>query len=93
MNIPKATLSSKKQITVPAEVCRKMNLESKMKILFLEVRPGEFQLVAEGNIPPKSGWAKSLAGKYRDDSVDAVQSLLDDRKDDLILEERGYLKN
>jgi bifunctional DNA-binding transcriptional regulator/antitoxin component of YhaV-PrlF toxin-antitoxin module len=92
MNIPSSTLSGKKQITVPAEVCRKMNLAPKAKILFLEIRPGEFQLVAGAPKTGKKVWAENLAGKYRDDSIDGVQSLLDDRKEDLELEERGYLK-
>ena len=92
MSIPHSRLSSKKQITVPAEVCKKLNLKPKTTILFLEFRPGEFQIVPGPSSAAGKSWAKSLAGKYRDDSVDGVQSLLDDRKEDLRLEERGYLK-
>jgi len=92
MPIPTSTVSSKKQITIPAEVCKKMNLKVKAKILFLEIRPGEFQLVAENQKNSQTDWAKNLAGKYRDDSIDAVQSLLDDRKEDLILEQHGHIQ-
>jgi len=91
MAIPQAKLSSKKQITIPAEVCKKMNLKPTAKILFLEIRPGQFQLVAAEKNVSKKSWAESLAGKYRNDSIDGVQSLIDDRKEDLELEERGYL--
>lgn len=92
MNIPKATLSSKKQITIPAEVCKKMNLSPKMKILFLEVRPGQFQLIPAQKKLSQKDWLQNLYGKYEQPGVDGVRSLLDDRKEDLILEERGYLQ-
>ena len=92
MDIPKATLSSKKQITIPAEVCKKMHLAPSSKILFIEIRPGEFQLVAGQKGTSALGWAKNLSGKYRNDNVDAVQGLLNDRKKDLELEQRGYLQ-
>lgn len=91
MHIPKATLSSKNQITIPMEVYRKMNLSPKSQLLFLELRPGEFQIVPAPKKRNKEDWAKNLHGKYQDDSIDGVQSLIDDRKEDLILEERGYL--
>ena len=85
------TLSSKKQVTIPAEVCRKLNIGAKSKLLLLEFKPGEFQLFPSPKKLKKKDWVEDLYGKYRDDSIDAVQSLLDDRKEDLILEERGYL--
>ena len=91
MSIPSATISSKKQITIPAEVSRKLNLKPKMKVLFLEMRPGEFQLVAAGDDSSHKDWPKGLCGKYRDDSIDGVQSVLDYKKEDMELEERGYL--
>lgn len=88
-----AKLSSKNQITIPVEVCKKMNIKAGSKILFIELQPGNFRLV---QAPPKNtskSWAKNLYGKYQVPGVDAVQSLLDDRKEDLILEERGYLND
>jgi hypothetical protein len=72
------------------EVYKKMNLTPHVKILFLEIRPGEFQLIAKNKAVSQKSWARSLAGKYPNDSIDGVQSLLDDRKTDLELEERGY---
>ncbi len=90
MDIPKATLSSKKQITIPAEVCKKLKLKIKGKIFFVEIRPCEFQLVPETEKKKGENWAAGLYGKYRNDKIDAVQSLLDDRKMDLELEKRGF---
>ena len=86
MNIPKATLSGKKQITVPAEVCRKMKLKIKGKVYFIEIRPGEFQLASAPPVPAKS-WAKGMVGKYPNDNIDAVQSLLNDRREEIKHEE------
>ena len=68
-----------------------MDLKPKTQVLFLEFRPGTFHLVRGAGKKTKKSWVEGLAGKYRDDSIDAVQSLLDDKKEDLILEERGYL--
>lgn len=91
MTIPQAKLSSKKQITIPAEVCRKMNLAPQTKILFVEFRPGEFQIITAGKKISRKNWAASLYGKYQQPGIDGVQSLLDDRKEDQKLEEKGYL--
>ena len=86
-----AILSSQRQITVPAAVCKIMKLKPSMKILFVEHRPGEFQLVPGPKTVSKKDWVKNLYGKYQQPGIDGVQSLLDDKKEELILEERKYL--
>ena len=41
-----ATLTSKGQITVPAEVRRALQVESGDKIEFIQIEPGRFELMA-----------------------------------------------
>ena len=41
-----ATLTSKGQITVPAEVRRALQVESGDKIEFIQIQPGRFELMA-----------------------------------------------
>jgi antitoxin PrlF len=41
-----ATLTSKGQITIPADVRRAMNVQTGDRVEFVEIQPGRFELVA-----------------------------------------------
>ena len=41
-----ATLNSKGQITIPADVCRLLKLRAGDRVEFVQVEPGRFELVA-----------------------------------------------
>lgn len=41
-----ATLSSKGQITIPAEVRRGLGVETGDRVEFIEIKPGQYELVA-----------------------------------------------
>ncbi len=88
--ISKSSLSEKAQTTVPAEIRKMFNVQAKDQILWVPVGPGMISLVTVKQYK-KGSWTKNICGKYADNKVDAVQSLLDDRKKDLILEKRGFL--
>ena len=92
MGIIEAKLTSKNQITVPKAVREMLNLKSKGKVLWVSFRPGEVSIIPASDAWKSKDWPSNICGKYADDSIDGVQSLLDDRKEDLILEERGYLQ-
>ena len=89
MNIPKSSLSEKCQTTLPSEIRDMFGIKAKEQILWIPVSPGLISL-ASVKIYKKGTWTKSICGKYSN-RTDAVQSLLNDRKEDLKLEERGYL--
>jgi hypothetical protein len=62
-----------------------------MDIVAVELRPGDVSLVARpAGKNPVDMLCGIMKGKGADD-IDMVQSLLDDRKEDLELEERGFL--
>ncbi len=44
--MPTATLSSKGQITIPADVRRSLNVDAGDRIEFVQIEPGRFELVA-----------------------------------------------
>lgn len=44
--MPTATLTSKGQITIPADVRQSLNVEAGDRIEFVQVEPGRFELVA-----------------------------------------------
>ena len=44
--MPTATLTSKGQISLPAEVCRLLHLRAGDRVEFVQVEPGRFELVA-----------------------------------------------
>ena len=94
MQISSAKLTSKSQITVPSWVRKSLKIQPKMEVVWIELRPGEISVVAKdsdgGN--PVEKLCGILKGKGADD-IDLVQSLLDDRKKDIELEERGFLNN
>jgi bifunctional DNA-binding transcriptional regulator/antitoxin component of YhaV-PrlF toxin-antitoxin module len=74
---------------MPAEIRKMFGINAKEQILWIPVSPGSISLVSVKKYK-KGSWTKSICGKYAN-NVDAVKSLLDDRKEDLILEERAYL--
>jgi antitoxin PrlF len=44
--MPTATLTSKGQITIPAEVRRVLNVDTGDRVEFVQVEPGRFELIA-----------------------------------------------
>ena len=44
--MPTATLTSKGQITIPADVRRLLNVQTGDRVEFVQVEPGRFELVA-----------------------------------------------
>jgi len=44
--MPAATLTSKGQITIPADVRRALNVEAGDRVEFVEVAPGRFEVIA-----------------------------------------------
>jgi len=44
--VPTATLTTKGQITIPAEVRRKLNVEAGDRVEFVEIEPGRFEVIA-----------------------------------------------
>jgi bifunctional DNA-binding transcriptional regulator/antitoxin component of YhaV-PrlF toxin-antitoxin module len=89
MKIPISSLSEKCQTTLPSEIRDMFGIKANEQILWIQVTPGLISLASVKKYK-KGSWTKSICGKYAN-KVDAVKSLLDDRKEDLILEERGYL--
>jgi len=89
MNIPKSSLSEKCQTTLPAEIRDMFGIKAKEQILWIPVSPGLISLASIKKYK-KGTWTKSICGKYANE-MDAVQSLLDDRKEDVNLEARGYI--
>lgn len=91
MNIPSSSVSEKCQTTLPSEIRDMFGIKAKEKILWIQVTPGLISLASVKNYK-KGCWTNNICGKYAN-KVDAVQSLLNDRKNDLDLENRGYLNN
>lgn len=91
MKISTAHLTLKGQVTVPAWVRKTLGVEPNMDIVWMEFKPGEISVVAkdQDDRNPVEKLCGILKGKGADD-IDIVQSLLDDRKKDLELEERGF---
>jgi len=91
MGITQSSLSSKAQVTLPYDIRQMFGIEPNKKFLWVPVGPKTFTLVPLKEYQ-KGEWTKNICGKYADDNnPDAVQSLIDDRKEDLVLEERGFL--
>ena len=55
-----ATLTSKGQITIPADVRRALNVQAGDRVEFVQVEPGRFELVAATRSVPE---LKGLFGK------------------------------
>lgn len=94
MRITSAHLTSKGQVTVPSWVRKTLGIQPSMDIVWIELKPGEISVVgkkATGKNPVEELYGM-LQGKGADD-IDLVQELLDDRKKDLELEERGFSNN
>ncbi len=91
MYIPESTITIKGQTTIPIEIRKMLKLKPNTKILWVSLKPGEVAIVPASEKQKKGSWAESLYGKYKDDSIDGVQSLLDSRKEDIAMEEQGYL--
>lgn len=77
----KATLSAKRQISIPKPVCDQLQLKPGSRVDF-EVEQGKLI----GYPLPEKGW-RSLIGKYKG-GPDLVQTLLDTRRDDREHEDR-----
>lgn len=94
MRITTAHLTSKGQVTVPAWVRKTLGVKPNMDIIWMEFKPGEISVMAKNtdNEDPVAKLYGMLQGKGAD-HIDIVQSLLDDRKKDLELEERGFSNN
>lgn len=85
-------LSSKSQLTMPSWVKKSLGVKANMSIVWMELIPGEVSVFAK-DVSKKSS-AEKLCGIMKGkgaDHIDAVESLLKDKKEDLILEERGFL--
>jgi antitoxin PrlF len=57
--MPSATVTSKGQITIPAEVRNKLGLDPGDRVQFVETREGEFSIV------PATGSVRELKGLFR----------------------------
>ena len=74
---------------MPSQIREMFGIKAKEQFLWIQVSPGLISLVSLKK-HKKGTWTKSICGKYSN-KTDAVQSLLNDRKEDINLEERGYL--
>jgi len=91
MPIASSTITSKGQTTIPIEVRKMLGLKANTKVFWISLKPGEITLVSASKKPQNKSWAESLCGKYKNDRVDSLKSLLESRQEDLKMEERGYL--
>lgn len=92
MNMPVSTITSKGQTTVPSEVRKMFDLKPNTKIMWISMKPGDLSIVPIHRKNTKQDWVDELCGKYADDTgFDLTQSLIDDKKEDMRLEERPYL--
>lgn len=71
----KTTISAKRQVSVPKELCDQLNLQPGMQIVW-EVVDGKLV----GHPLPREGW-RSLVGKHQAGG-DLVRKLLAQRKED-----------
>jgi len=92
MGILESTITVKGQTTVPAEVRKKLNLKPNSKVIWISIVPGEVSIIPAPDKKKNQSWADSLCGKYADKSVDGVESLLEDKKEDIELEKGGFIK-
>jgi antitoxin PrlF len=69
-----ATLTSKGQITLPAEVRRALGLDARDRVEFVEVEPGRFEIV------PATGSVTALKGMFgkprRTVSIEAMNTAI-----------------
>ncbi|GEM_PF-2107012 len=92
MKISLGQLTSKSQVTVPAWVRKKLGIETKTKIVWLELKPGEISVIAKKALGKNA--IDQLCGVLKGkgiDQINLVDNLLVDRKKDLELEEKGFI--
>jgi fatty acid-binding protein DegV len=85
-------LSSKSQVTMPSWVKKSLGVKANVSIIWMELNPGEVSIFAKDN--SKKSTAEKLCGIMKakaGNRLDAVESFLRDKKEDLMLEERGFL--
>ncbi len=90
MKITTGKLTSKGQVTMPAWVREKLNVKPNMEIAWIEFKPGEISVVAKKPLGknPFDALCGILKGKGAD-HISLVDSLLEDRKKDIELEDRA----
>jgi hypothetical protein len=92
MRTTSSHLSSKSQLTMPSWVKNSLGVKANMSIIWMELNPGEISIFAKDE--SKKSTAEKLFGIMKSKSVhslDVVGSFLRDKKEDLMLEERGFL--
>ena len=90
MKITTAHLTSKGQVTVPAWVREKLGVKPNMEIAWVEFKPGEITIVAKKPLGknPIDALCGILKGKGAD-HISLVDSLIEDGKKDLELEDKA----